>query len=119
MSKYELKQNDKEYQLFIENKLFCNLVPIPAGRFKREDGSTISLNSFYMAEFEVTQEFYKAVTGKNPSNFTGVQHPVEKVSWYNAVEFCGILNKELNINSELLKLSTLSDIELNKFKLNP
>jgi formylglycine-generating enzyme len=120
MPKLEIKKVETEYQLFIESKLFCTLIPIPKGCFKREDGATISLNSFYIAQFQVTQEFYTAVTDKeNPSYFTGVQHPVEHVSWYDAIRFCGILNKELNVNSELFDLSTLPEKELNKLKLNP
>jgi formylglycine-generating enzyme len=119
MSGYSIEQTGSNYQFFIENKLFCNLVPIPAGSFTREDNASISLNSFYISEFQVTQELYTAVTGKeNPSYFTGVQHPVERVSWYDSIRFCGMLNKELNKNSELLKLSTLPEKDLDKFKLD-
>ncbi len=58
----------------------------------------VKLNSFYMAQIVVTQQLYKAVTGENPSHFKGKNHPVEKVSWYDAVEFCDILNKKLKFS---------------------
>jgi formylglycine-generating enzyme required for sulfatase activity len=43
---------------------------------------------FYMGKYEVTQEEYQQVTGANPSNFTGRDLPVERVSWHEAQEFC-------------------------------
>ncbi|MEI6143267.1 MAG: formylglycine-generating enzyme family protein [Mariniphaga sp.] len=57
----------------------------------------VSVSSFFMAEVPVTQELYQSITGKSPSHFEGVNHPVEQVSWYDAVSFCNQLN-------ELLKL---------------
>ena len=55
----------------------------------------VSVSSFFMAEVPVTQELYNGITGKNPSKFEGVNHPVESVSWYDAVAFCNQLNKLL------------------------
>jgi len=57
----------------------------------------IKLSYFYMTQFTVTQELYQAVTANNPSYFQGVNRPVEQVSWYDAVEFCRLLNQKLNI----------------------
>jgi formylglycine-generating enzyme required for sulfatase activity len=44
---------------------------------------------FYMGKYEVTQEQYQEVMGKNPSQFKGRPDlPVEVVSWDDAREFC-------------------------------
>jgi len=49
---------------------------------------------FLMARTEVTQEQYEAVMGSNPSDFKGPDLPVERVSWYGAVEFCNELSRQ-------------------------
>ncbi|MFZ2967879.1 MAG: formylglycine-generating enzyme family protein [Sulfuricurvum sp.] len=54
----------------------------------------VSVNSFYMAETEVTQGQWYEVMGNNPSYFkTGDRNmPVEKVSWDDAQRFIKKLN---------------------------
>ena len=52
---------------------------------------------FYLGKYEVTQEQYEKVMGKNPSQFKGINLPVEMVSWNDAVEFCEELNKKERI----------------------
>ena len=48
---------------------------------------------FYMGVYEVTQDLYEAVMGKNPSHFKGGSNPVEKVNWYDAIKFCNKLSE--------------------------
>lgn len=55
---------------------------------------SVTLSSFYMCDHEVTQAEYKAVTGKNPSYFSGNNKPVEQVSWFNAIEYCNALSRK-------------------------
>jgi formylglycine-generating enzyme required for sulfatase activity len=58
------------------------------GRDDNEAPHQVTVSSFYMGKYEVTQREYAALMGNNPSNFKGDNLPVEKVSWYDAVEYC-------------------------------
>ena len=61
---------------------------------------------FYLGATEVTQEEYQKVMGQNPSWFSAAggckgevagqdtgRHPVEGVSWFDAIEFCNRLSQ--------------------------
>jgi formylglycine-generating enzyme required for sulfatase activity/predicted Ser/Thr protein kinase len=73
------------------------LMGSPEGETRRridEDQVKVTLTrGFWMGETAVTQKLYKHVTGKNPSHFRGRRVPVERVSWYDAVEFCVMLTE--------------------------
>ncbi|MBT3192574.1 MAG: SUMF1/EgtB/PvdO family nonheme iron enzyme [Verrucomicrobia bacterium] len=47
---------------------------------------------FWMGKYEVTQEQWEQVMGRNPSNFKGVKNPVEQVSWADCQGFLQKLN---------------------------
>ena len=53
----------------------------------------VTLSSYYIGKYEVTQAQWRAIMGENPSYFTGDNNPVEKVSWYEAQEFCKKLSQ--------------------------
>jgi formylglycine-generating enzyme required for sulfatase activity len=59
-----------------------------ADRKKDEVQHRVTVSSFYIGKYPVTQKEYQEVMGTNPSNFKGDNLPVEKVSWYDAVEYC-------------------------------
>ena len=93
----------------VTNSIGMKLVSIPKGTFQMgsppsEEGSSnnerqheVTLTQdYYLGAFEVTQAQYEIVMGNNPSHFQGQvvedidssNHPVERVSWDDAVEFC-------------------------------
>jgi len=48
----------------------------------------VTVSSFYIGKYEVTQKEYQEVMGTNPSQFKGDSLPVEMLTWYDAVEYC-------------------------------
>src|SRR5207302_11016277 len=69
--------------------------------------TTITLKAnFALAKYEVTQELYEVVMGKNPSKWKGPRNSVEMVSWEEANEFCR------KATAELHKRKLLSDDEV-------
>jgi len=75
----------------------------------------ITLSSFSMSKYQVTQAQYQEVMGTNPSYFNGTagreadsgevqsRRPIERVTWYDAIEFCN----KLSVKEELTPVYTI------------
>ena len=68
----------------------------------------VSLSSFSIGKYEVTQEEWMAVMGSNPSYFNGVKRPVENVSWNDCQEFIQKINA---ITGKTFRLPTEAEWE--------
>jgi serine/threonine protein kinase/formylglycine-generating enzyme required for sulfatase activity len=80
----------------ITNSIGMKLKLIPSGEFMMGEGGEmhrVSISKrFYLGIYEVTQDEYQRLMGKNPSKFKSARNPVELVSWEDAVAFCGKLS---------------------------
>ena len=61
----------------------------------------VTLSSYSIGKYEVTQELWEAVMRSNPSSFKGPRKPVECVSWNDCQEFIRKLNDLTGMNFKL------------------
>jgi formylglycine-generating enzyme required for sulfatase activity len=92
----------------IVNSIGMELIPVPAGTFimggvwgdEQADENELPQHpvrfdaGFHIGKFTVTQAQWRSVMGKNPSQFTGDDRPVETVSHTDALLFISALNKK-------------------------
>ena len=98
----------KELEAKIVELLEHEMVLIPAGEFMMgalpDDGDARDnekpcnkveiTKDFYVGKYPVTQKLWESVMGDNPSYFKGEDRPVEKVSWFDCVQFCNKLSEK-------------------------
>ncbi len=112
-----IEKKTYEAKYFIEklgDGLTLEMVEIPGGQFimgspdseeKRRNNESpqhqVTVSSFFMSRYTVTQAQYKAITGKNPAQFKGENRPVDCVSWDDAVKFCQKLSQKTGHNYRL------------------
>ncbi len=88
------------------NGVKLEMIAIPRGTFwmgspeneaERYDNEgpqhQVTVPSFFMGKYPLTQAQYQAIIGNNPSYFKGNNRPVETVSWDDAVLFCEELSQ--------------------------
>ncbi|NER99625.1 MAG: formylglycine-generating enzyme family protein [Symploca sp. SIO1B1] len=115
----ETSRYTQQAQFFPEdlgNGVILEMVKIPSGTFlmgspAMEEGNTgyespqhqVTVKSFFMGKYPITQAQWQVVAALpkistklelHPSHFEGANRPVEKVSWYDAVEFCNRLSRK-------------------------
>lgn len=80
-----------------------NMVYVEGGEYTMGDKSihdnqprNVTVRDFYISDIEVTQALYESVVGHNPvySYEEGINKPVNKVSWYDAINFCNKLSEK-------------------------
>ena len=82
---------DDEYEEVSFTEAFDNEKP----------GHQVTLSSFYIGRYQVTQAEWKALMGRNPSYFKGDNRPVERVSWYDCQDFVRKLNSLTGLRFKL------------------
>ena len=102
-------------QKAVLQKLIDSMVSVEGGTFtmgatseqgsdaysSEEPAHQVTLSDYMIGKTEVTQEVWQAVMGSNPSNFSGNNLPVEKVSWNDCQEFIKKLNSLTGLNFRL------------------
>ncbi|MDO4567070.1 MAG: SUMF1/EgtB/PvdO family nonheme iron enzyme, partial [Oscillospiraceae bacterium] len=68
-----------------------------AWRSEDETQHTVTVSSFYISAYELTQADYEAVIGSNLSTFSGENLPVENVTWLDAIAYCNARSEAENL----------------------
>ncbi len=95
-----------------------NMISCPAGGEVdvKSLGTYKIQEPFMLGETEVTQELFESVMGFNYSVFRDTNKPVERVSWYDCLDFCNKLSDYFNLECCYIladkKFSTRSTISL-------
>ena len=58
---------------------------------------SVTVNSFYMAKTEVSQQEYQAVMGSNSSEMQGDNLPITNITWYDAILYCNKLSENAGL----------------------
>lgn len=64
------------------------------GKKDQHNEHRVCVSGLYVGKYEVTQEEYKRVMGKNPSLNNGDRNPVDNVSWNDTQDFIKMLNRK-------------------------
>ena len=79
----------------------------------------VTLTAFQMSETEITQGQYSAITGENPSTFTGDDNlPVTNVGATDALKFCNMLSEAAGIEPAYDEKTGKCDFTKNGFRLS-
>lgn len=107
-------KEDKKKERFAKS-IIDNMILVKGGTFtmgatKEQGGSCdkdeikheVTLGSFYIGKYEVTQKLWETVTGNSPSIHKGDDYPVENVSWNDCHMFISKLNEKSGKKFRLL-----------------
>lgn len=101
-------QGRAKYATFeLSPEVNLDLIGVPGGKFimgspdheaERSDNESprhgVQIRPFFLGRYPITQAQWQAVMGSNPAKFdTSNLHPVERVSWFDCLEFCQKLSE--------------------------
>lgn len=91
--------SDSQRAVIVE--LLNSLVFVEGGSFNMGEGDDehkVTLSSFYIGKFELTQRQWNAIMASNPSKYRGNDLPVENISWVDALKYVTALSSLTNLN---------------------
>lgn len=79
----------------------------------------VTVKTFAVGKYEVTQKQWREIMGYNPSAFVGDSLPVERISWYDALSFCNALSMQEGLDPVYLinDSNTACNFDANGYRL--
>lgn len=116
---HEIKEED---MIFNVGNVSFKMIFVKGGAFTMgatyEQGSSaesrerpnhiVKLSSYYIGETVVTQELWQMLMGDNPSEYKGLQYPIQNITWYRCQDFIEKLN---NLTEKQFRLPTEAEWE--------
>ena len=106
-----VQEKKADVRSFMVNGVSFRMIHVEGGSFMMGSDSDIgsdekpihevTLSSFYIGEFQVTQSLWEAVIETNPSQFKGENLPVECVSWSECQNFLTKLSSLIGLTFRL------------------
>ena len=104
------ENSERKFVEKLPNKVSLEMMRIPKGSFQmgsyknkeEQPVHEVTIQPFFMSKYLITQKQWKTVAtlpqvkcklNPEPSRFTGDSLPVERISWYDAQEFCARLSR--------------------------
>ncbi len=77
------------YVTSVQETITSEIIMVEGGSYYN-GVANVTVSSFFLDKYELTQAGFEAVMGYNPTNNYGVgpNNPVHQISWYQAVEYC-------------------------------
>jgi formylglycine-generating enzyme required for sulfatase activity len=109
-----IRKQVKYLSLDLGNGIEMDLMLIPQGTFLMGSPATekdrdndeepireVTMSSFFIGKYPVTQAQWEAIMGNNPSFFRGAKRPVESISWHDCTQFCQKLSQKVGAKCRL------------------
>ena len=89
-------QTEQEMRWVKPGKFIMGSPESESYRRKWENQHAVTITEgYWLGKYEVRQKDWIAMGMENPSHFKGPDHPVEKITWEEAMEFCKNLNQKV------------------------
>jgi len=110
----------------ITTKSGIAMARLPGGWFEMGSGAggetdepphRVFVRPFYIDTHEVTQEAYRAATGKSPSRWEGEGCPVEQIRWADAAAYCNARSRLEGLQPAYDPATWVCDFEADGYRL--